>query len=331
MVQKKKFLLILGMMFASIMLFLTGCTKDTPEKNSYTIKIGILRVPNDVSVARQLGNLQKELEKKNIKVEFITFDSGVDANKALLSNDIQMATMGHTNAVVAMSADIPVNLVWVNDIIGSNEQLVFQKNIKLNDWSDYKGKRIATPFASTSHYSLMMFLKEHHLTNDVELLDMKTTEIVAAWLQGNIDGAYTWEPSLSNLKDAQTITDSSQLAKENILTANVTLATKKFQKDHPKELEMILSELEKQHQLLKKQPNQVYELTAKQLELTPQVTKKQIGTSQWLTKTDQKKFMESKFVYQFYKSAQFMWSQQTLRHEASKKQCQEFITTKFIK
>lgn len=301
------------------------------HKGVQVVRIGILRVPNDMAVARETGELESKLKRQGLKVEFISFDSGVDANKALLSNDIQMATMGHTNAVVAMSAGIPANLVWVNDIIGSNEKLVMRHSVKFNTWSDLKGKKIATPFASTSHYSLMRLLKRHALTNKVELLDMQTSEIVAAWKQKNIDGAYTWEPSLSNLNQSKTIIDSKRLADENILTANVTLATTKFQKDNPAALRRILKVLATEHCLYTTNPGKVYKLAGRQMEIDTNDVKKQIGTSEWLTGNRQIVFMNHKFKDQFFQSAKFMWSQQTLSNAPTERQCCDFIETKFIK
>ena len=97
-----------------------------------------------------------------MKVQFITFDSGVDANKALLSNSVQLATMGHTNAVVAMAARIPVKLVWINDIIGSNEALTVRRKAHITNWDSFKGKSIATPLASIKFiFNLKMIHKSY--------------------------------------------------------------------------------------------------------------------------------------------------------------------------
>jgi taurine transport system substrate-binding protein len=208
--------------------------KQSTEK---IIRIGVLRVPNDVTAARQMGILHQQFDKRGVRCEFITFDSGVDANKALMSNSIDVATMGDTNAVVAMAAQIPAKLIWVNDVIGSNEQLVVRKNRQIHHWQDLVGKKIATPFASTSHYSLMMLLKKHHLIGKVDLIDMQTEEIVAAWNRGDIDGAYTWEPSLSNLAGQKKLIDSQKMAKDGHLTANVTLATDRFINSQPQALQ----------------------------------------------------------------------------------------------
>ena len=62
------------------------------------------------------------------------------------------------------------------------------------------GKKIATPFASTAHYSLLNALKLNGISEkDVELLDMQPADIYAAWQRGDIDAAYVWEPTLANL------------------------------------------------------------------------------------------------------------------------------------
>lgn len=311
------------------LLTLTACHKSSPAF-SQTVKIGILRVPNDVTVARQRQTLQHRCAKQGIKLEFIPFDSGVDANKALLSNSIQMATMGHTNGVVAMAAKIPVKLVWVNDILGSNEALVVRQSTPIKHWSDLRGKKIATPFASTSHYSLMMALKQQHLLGQVELMDMQTTEIVAAWKRGDIDGAYTWEPSLSELDHARRLTDSAQLAQEHHLTANITLATTTFIKQQPEVLKTILHCLNDVHIESQHQRQQIYQAAAANLQLNPATVKKQIGTSRWLASRKQRQFMQSTFTQQFYQTSRFMWQQQTLSQPVSYQTCQDFIDNQFV-
>ncbi|KAF0426205.1 sulfonate ABC transporter substrate-binding protein [Pediococcus acidilactici] len=308
---------------------LNGCQK-TSKETLRTVKIGVLNVPNDVLTARQDHTLVSALKKQGYRPEFITFDSGVDANKALMSNDIQMATMGHTNAVVAMSVGIPVKLIWLNDVIGSNEQLILQKGIKFSNWDDLRGKSIATPFASTSHYSLMMLLKKHHLIGKVKLYDMQTTEIVAAWKQKNIDAAYTWEPSLSNLNDGCKVVDSGTLAQSGIMTANVTLATDQFIKKEPKILETILRVLNKEHQQYQSDSKVIYRRTAEGLGVNTTITRKQIGTSQWLSREEQTRLLKGEFIRQFFKTADFMYQQQTISKQPDEQKCRQFISTKYL-
>jgi len=168
-----KFLIALFMIF-----LLTGCSNNTDTKKASEVRIGILQVPNDVAAARQLKYISSYFDKENIKVKYIIFDSGVDANKALISGDIDFATMGDTNAVVALTSKIDAKLVWVNDVLGNNEGLVVRNGSGIKNFDDLAGQKIATPFASTSHYSLMMTLKKHHLLIQLlpDLLFLETPE-----------------------------------------------------------------------------------------------------------------------------------------------------------
>lgn len=307
------------------LVLLSGCAgAAVSTQPTKTLRIGILRVPNDVAAARQMGTLKQTAAKYGYKIQYITFDSGVDANKALLSGGVDMATMGHTNAVVAMSAKIPAKLVWINDVIGSNERLVVKNSAGIHSWNDLKGKRIATPFASTSHYSLMMSLKAHHLLGKVQLLDMQTTEIVAAWRRGDIDGTYTWEPSLSNLTNSHTLIDSTTLADEGHLTANVTLASNAFIQQHPKVLRAVLHTLGQAHDLYHSEPQKIYQSTAGNIGLSTAEAKTQIGTSKWIPAQQMGTFTHHVFQQQFYNTCAFMWHQQTLSNAPSMAECRKF-------
>lgn len=271
-----------------------------------------------------MGTIQQICRKRGYTVKFITFDSGVDANKALLSNSVDLATMGDTNAVVALAAKIPAKLVWVNDVIGNNEALVIKHTAQ-----NLHGKKIATPFASTSHYSLMMYLQQQGLTDKVELVDMQTPEIVAAWQRGDIDGAYTWQPSLDQLTAGQTVIDSQRMAQKGYLTANVTLATTRFIQRHSDLLQAIITDLGSTHNRYQKTPDKIIQLAAQQMNIAKVVAKKQIGTSTWLLSQQMGHFMVHRFSDQFYQTSQFMWRQQTLNSRPTRQQCAQFIDTRF--
>lgn len=327
----KKRLTILGslclLIIAGILLSATRAPRH--QQTMPTIRIGILQVPNDVTAARQTKALEQAARKQGYRVKYYAFDSGVDANKALMANSVDMATMGDTNAVVAMAAKIPVNLVWVNDVVGSNEQLVVKQTAQIKRPADLKGKTIATPFASTSHYSLMMYLKANHLLGKVRLMDMQTTEIVAAWRRGDIDGAYTWEPSLSRLPGRKCLMSSEQLEKQGYLTANVTLATTQFQQRHPEALKLVLRTLGQVHDQYQQHPEAIAQQTGKALDISTQQAITQIGSSRWVPAAKMGHFMNGTFCQNFDTTCQFMASQQLLNSKPSLQDCQHFIDTSY--
>lgn len=309
---------------------LSGCsTKNEVKKNE--IRIGILNTPNDVAVARNRGYFQKAFPNK--KVTFITFDSGVDANKALMSGGVDFATMGDTNGVVALTAGIPVKLLWINEMCGSNECLIVKKDSGIKTLADLKGKKIATPFASTSHYSLMITLKRAGLENKVKLLDMDTQNIVAAWKRGNIDAAYTWQPTLSQLQsDGRVLVDSSDLSKAGYSTANITLVSKAFLKHNPSDVKCFVDVLSKTHQLRKNDYKEAVKSAAKQTGISNEDADKQMRGTKWISLKEEysKNYLGDQnnlgqFVVEMKRAGDFMYDQQTISYAPTISQFRKFV------
>lgn len=330
--MKKTIKLLMALLCTVLML--SGCAqhKDDPKKVS-EVRIGILQVPNDVAAARQLNYLSDYFDNKNIKTKYIIFDSGVDANKALISGDIDFATMGDTNGVVAMSSKIDAKLIWVNDVLGNNEGLVVRNGSGIRSFKDLSGQKIATPFASTSHYSLMMTLKKYNLLDKVSLLDMDTQDIVAAWNRGDISAAYTWQPTLTPmLKNGHFLITSEDLRKQNRITANITLVRGGFDRSHPKLVKGLLKQLNRTHQEMQSSPATIISAASKQNDLKYQEAKSQIGTSEWLTARQMvnSKFLSRTFQEQLYITGKFMAQQQTIDHAPTKSEIKKFVSTRYV-
>ncbi|WP_390405171.1 taurine ABC transporter substrate-binding protein [Lacticaseibacillus jixiensis] len=308
------------------LLIMTGCHSQRTSET--TIRIGILQVPDDVAIARHQGYFTDLAKQQHVRIQYIPFDSGVDANKALMSGDIDCASMGDTNALVALNAGIKVKLVWINSIIGNNEGLVVKKGRGITTLADLRGKKIATPFASTSHYSLMMVLKKQHLLHQVTLIDMDTQDIVAAWQRGDIDAAYTWQPTLSQLtQTGKLLTTSATQSHQGNTTANVLLMRTAFIKSQPKLAHGILTQLDAAHQLYQHHPQQAIQAAAKQIDITPQAAKQQLGSSLLPTAATQcsTRLLNGEFRRALLRTGQFMAQQQTIRSAPTLDQLIDFI------
>lgn len=257
------------------------------QKGNYPkeINIGYLRVPNDEMIAIEQDYIKKQFAPFGIQVNFLVFDSGVDANKALASANIDFASMGVTNSVVALSKALDVELIWVHELLGSNEALVVKENRDINTIEDLKGKVIATTFASTSHYSLKKALALHKMEHEVTLLDMKTIDIAAAWKRDDIDAAYTWDPILTNIAEdgGKALLNSKDLVPEGIVTANVMLGRKGFTHQYPDLTSMIIAGIIKGADFYRNHPNQAAEVVAESLEISPETALLQMSGTIWLT------------------------------------------------
>ncbi|MEL4016445.1 taurine ABC transporter substrate-binding protein [Dryocola clanedunensis] len=167
------------------------------------------------------------------KVEWRKFDSGASVVRALASGDVQIGNIGSSPLAVAASQKVPIEVFLLASQLGNSEALVVKKGI--SGPQDLIGKRIAVPFISTTHYSLLAALKHWGIKpGQVQILNLQPPAIIAAWQRGDIDGAYVWAPAVNELeKDGKVLTDSAQVGKWGAPTLDVWVVRKDFAQQHP--------------------------------------------------------------------------------------------------
>ncbi|MRT12790.1 taurine ABC transporter substrate-binding protein [Enterobacteriaceae bacterium RIT711] len=167
------------------------------------------------------------------KVEWRKFDSGASVVRALASGDVQIGNIGSSPLAVAASQNVPIEVFLLASQLGNSEALVVKKGI--SSPKDLIGKRIAVPFISTTHYSLLAALKHWGIKpGEVEILNLQPPAIIAAWQRGDIDGAYVWAPAVNELeKEGKVLTDSAQVGTWGAPTLDVWVVRKDFAQQHP--------------------------------------------------------------------------------------------------
>lgn len=335
--KKKRILLV--MVFMAMLMTLFSCKKETTDISlPKVIRIGTIRVPNDKQVAINQKFFDNYFKEKGIETKFIFFDSGVAANQAFASGSIDFAEMGYTNGIVAFSNQLPVELIWIHDVLGENEALVVQKKLGINSIQELKGKKIATPFSSTSHYSLLKALEDAGIEKEVTLLDMETAEIVAAWERGDIDAAYTWDPTLSKLKqNGNVLTDSKQLAEKGYITTDIELVNTTFSKKYPHLVRDYLLALNQAVEYYNKNTDEAVQAAANQLDITDDVAAMQMKAIKWLALEEQVSpsylgttEKNGEFQKNFLETAKFLKEQGAIPTVPTEKEIQQFIRPEYI-
>ena len=174
--------------------------KSTNAASPSTVRIGYQLIPNGDLVVKDKKWLEKALP--GTKVQWVKFESGGDVNTAIVAGAIDIGLAGSSPVTkgLAPPLNIPYVVPWIFDVIGTNEALVVKKSQGVTSLAGLAGKTIATPFASTSHYSLLAALAGAGVAaSKVKIVDLEPQDIVAAWARGDIDGAYVWTPFLAEL------------------------------------------------------------------------------------------------------------------------------------
>ncbi|OCP19558.1 MULTISPECIES: taurine ABC transporter substrate-binding protein [unclassified Ensifer] len=194
-----------------------------------TLTIGYQPIVEPSRVPQADGTYEKVT---GAKINWQKFDGGADVIAALASGSIDIGYVGSSPLAAAASRELPFETIFVVGLISDAEALAVKGISKPEELA---GKKIATPFVSTAHYSLLTALKHWNIDpKSVEILNLRPPEIAAAWQRGDIDGAYVWDPVLSEIKKTSTVlATSADVARWGGPTFDAWIVSKKFAEEHP--------------------------------------------------------------------------------------------------
>ncbi|WP_028828744.1 taurine ABC transporter substrate-binding protein [Proteocatella sphenisci] len=249
------------------------------------VNIGTQQIPNGEKIAIAKKYFEEEM---GVKVNVVEFQAG-DIRNALISGAIDFAMLGSTSATLGIANGMDAEVIWIHEVLGDAERLVAKNGSGIEAIQDLKGKKIATPFATTAHYSLLKALELNGISErELTLLDMQMPDIYAAWQRGDIDAAYGWEPILSDLlKDGKTIITSKDLALDGIITSNVEIVSRDFAQKYPDMVTKYIRALDRSVKLYNEDINDAVNTIAQSMNITYEDALKQTKGSLWLTAQDQ--------------------------------------------
>lgn len=163
------------------------------------------------------------------------FESGAEVIAAVASGDVPIGNIGSSPLAAAASKGLPIQTFLVLSALGSSEALVVRNGANISKPEDLVGKKVAVPFVSTTHYSLLSALQHWNVdASKVQVINLRPSEISAAWERGDIDAAYVWEPALGKAKaSGQVLVDSDQVGKWGSPTFDVWIVRKDFAEKNP--------------------------------------------------------------------------------------------------
>ena len=302
------------------------------NKKVKEIKIGTMDLVNPDLVARKGKYYEKQL---GVKVKIVKFDSGKDVNTALAAGSIDVSELGSNPTALGIGNGLNYDVIYIGDIIGSAESLVVKNNANVNSVSQLKGKKIAVPFASTSHYSLLNALKQAGLKeSDVKLLDLEPNDIHAAWKRGDIDAAYVWYPVLNNLvKDGKILTGSDKLAKQGIITADLVVARRDFAKSNKNLVVRYIKALNQANDLDQKNKEQSIKDISEILNISESDAKFQRNGFEWIDGKKQlsKEYLGENIANVLKNTADFLKEQGSIKKSPTLKEYKDHVQTKYLK
>ncbi|PZU83484.1 MAG: taurine ABC transporter substrate-binding protein [Shinella sp.] len=194
-----------------------------------TVNIGYQPIVEPSRVPQADGTYEKAT---GAKINWQKFDGGADVIAAIASGSLDIGYVGSSPLAAAASRQLPIETIALVGLISEAEALAVRNISKPEELA---GKKIATPFVSTAHYSLLTALKHWNIDpKSVEILNLRPPEIAAAWTRGDIDGAYVWDPVLAEIKKSGTVlATSADVADWGGPTFDAWIVSKKFADANP--------------------------------------------------------------------------------------------------
>jgi len=248
-----------------------------------TLRIAYQVIPNGAPIVKQQKWLEKNLP--GVKVEWHQFAAAQDVLTAMGAGSVDVGLIGSTGVATAVAKGLDFEVPWIFDVEGDNEALVVKKSSGVNSVKDLAGKTIATPFGSTTQYSLIAALKDAGVSDKVKVLDMTPPDALAAWGRGDIVGSYIWEPTLSKMKSSggKVIMTSRKMASKGVVTADLAVVSKSYAKAHPKVVQGWLKQEDRAVKLIKSNLPKAAKIVAKEFSISPKDAQTQMKELVFLT------------------------------------------------
>ena len=308
-----------------------GHAADAPA----SIKVGYVDLVNAQILAKVLHLTEKAV---GVPVQWIKFGSGGDLNRAVAANQIDFGGVGNPPATIGITQGLPYEGIFVLDELGPVESLVARAGI--NSVKDLKGKTIATPFGTTSHYELIAALDQAGLKPaEAKILDMNPPDAFAAWTRKDIDAAYLWEPVLGKMEASggKVLMDSGTMARKGFPTWDVGVVMKDFAAKYPKTVVTYLKAECDAINYWNEHPKKSAELIAKELGLSVTETAREMSgtvmvpcqkqlTADYLGTPDKK----GKYADALVATAKFLKSQNRLPALKEAKVYTDFVNPSYL-
>ncbi|WP_113260344.1 aliphatic sulfonate ABC transporter substrate-binding protein [Agrobacterium cavarae] len=217
------------------------CLIPAAQAADQTIRIGWLRGPNDITLAKSRGTLEKALAEKGIKVEWAgPFPAAAPAFEALNAGSIDITAGSSTSAIAALSAKIPLVIFAYQKMSPGAEGIVVKKDSGIASIKDLAGKKVAVNRGGTGEYLLMQGLQTNGVDpKSVERVYLSPSDSGPSFTQGHVDAWATWDPFLTIAETAyegKVVADGAAIKSDN---AVVLVASKEFAKSKADQLQFV--------------------------------------------------------------------------------------------
>ena len=279
--KMKKTIIALLLSLVTVFAFV-GCgdsgSSDGDAEEAAGAVIATQDLTDCAAVAKGAGYFTEEMSDAT---DVSRMAAGRDMITAMKSGDAAFAgPLGICPTIVGLTSGTDYKVIYVASLIRGTEGLVVRESTGFETVADLKGQKIGVTLASSGHYGMLCALEDAGLTtDDVEILDMAPDAINSAWERGDIDVAYTWNPTLTNIanRDGKVILTAADLAEADHQTINFHIVSTKFAEENPDAVVNYVRALAKANGLYESSKEEAQQIVSEYLEMDLDVVEQQMS------------------------------------------------------
>ncbi len=200
-------------------------------------------------------------DEASINVDLVVLTGLAERNSALKSGKVAALAAPVDYFVLAAGNNLETSIVMAIDESVGGDGIVAKQDVKTIE--DLKGKKVAFQRGLPGEFFLRTLLKDHNvLIDDIETLDMETSQAGAAFLAKRVDAAVVWEPWLTKAKEEGGGHVLASTRDYRDLIVDVLAFNKDVVSQHPQDVQKIVDAVFKAIEFWKQNPEKANQIMA---------------------------------------------------------------------
>jgi NitT/TauT family transport system substrate-binding protein len=206
--------------------------------------------------------------------EMSKFTAGPPQFSAIASDSVDLSLFGTAGMVFGLAQDLDLVNFYIQIQSSYSDGLVVNPEAGIATVEDLAGKNVAYRRGSSAHLGLVRLLEQHGMTPDqMNLVDMEIPNLVPAFINGDIDAAYSWEPWLIKMEDegGKVIARTSDVG---LYTSDHWAARRTWAEENPEAMRRVFCVIDKAYAAYTEDPTIGYNAFAEETGITPELAEK---------------------------------------------------------
>jgi sulfonate transport system substrate-binding protein len=257
--------------FLLIFISLAGSCQSPQNQGVTVVRIGTMGDAVDYApymVARSKGWFEEAFKKYGVQtVESTTFQSLPALNEAIGTGREDIIFEAEPPAIIGKGAGIDLRIVGISCSL--TQEILVRTDSQISKVVDLRGKKVAVPAGTSSHYNLLAILGAAGLSDkDVQIIDMSPPDARSAFETGQVDGWAIWPPWV----EQEIVAGKGRVLPDTNARINSIMSVRgKFQDEHAEITRAAFEVLERSKAWIRQNPKEAQDIVAKTLKLDAKV------------------------------------------------------------